>query len=360
VPYKVGDKWRGVVQVDGRKTTKRCDTLKEAQAWEVAERKRRKSERTLPTSLDLGLFSLRYLKYAKRFAPKVFDEKRAVVKRILTTWPADTPIETITKAMCQAYLDEQAEARSANASNKDRKNLHAQWSWGIRFDLIKTNPWAATMARPHDRAPQYTPPAEDVLRVLAAAGRADRTFLVCYLQTGARRSELFRWQWNGDINFGDRRVRLGTRKTKDGSMRYRWMPMSGDLYDALKWQWENRQFKDSPFVFVDVQPGPHQGKPYSERRRFMRGLCRRAGVPHFGFHALRRFVASVLADREKVSIKKIQIILGHSNMATTERYIQHISNDMAETVELLSIGGLKSDSGKDDKSGSREGVQGAD
>ena len=69
----------------------------------------------------------------------------------------------------------------------------------------------------------------------------------------------------------------------------------------------------------------------------MKSLCERARVKPFGFHALRRYVASILDDKFKVSIKKIQIILGHSNQATTERYLYHIHGDMRDTMNLLSI-----------------------
>jgi hypothetical protein len=36
-------------------------------------------------------------------------------------------------------------------------------------------------------------------------------------------------------SFDKREVRLGTRKTKDGSMEYEWLPMNKDLYDNLFW-----------------------------------------------------------------------------------------------------------------------------
>ena len=68
----------------------------------------------------------------------------------------------------------------------------------------------------------------------------------------------------------------------------------------------------------------------------MSGLCQRAGVKPFGFHALRRYVASVLADTHKVSAKRIQRILRHKNLSTTERYIQNINDDLKNTFELLS------------------------
>jgi integrase len=172
-----------------------------------------------------------------------------------------------------------------------------------------------------------------------AANRKERIFLDCYLQTGARRSEIFRWTWIDDINFEKREYRLGTRKTKDGSMEYEYFPMSDELYESLWWWWNNRTIKNSPYVFTDDQPGAHYGKPYSERRRFMKGLCERAGIREFGFHALRRFVVSVLADAGKSS-NSIRRILRHKNVSTTERYIKNINNDLKETMEALSTKNL--------------------
>ncbi|MCP4105875.1 MAG: tyrosine-type recombinase/integrase [Desulfobacteraceae bacterium] len=186
------------------------------------------------------------------------------------------------------------------------------------------------------RKAQYTPPTDDILKELAAATKDESVFLDCYLQTGARRSEVFRWTWTEDINFEKREYRLGTRKTKDGSMEYEWFPMSDDLYKSLCWHWENRKFKKSPYVFTDDHPGQNHGKPYKCRRRFLKGLCKRAGVRPFGFHALRRYVASILADKHGVSAKTIQRILRHKSVSTTERYIQNINNDLKGTLNLLS------------------------
>jgi integrase len=58
-------------------------------------------------------------------------------------------------------------------------------------------------------------------------------------------------------------------------------------------------------------------------------------VRPFGFHALRRYVASILADTHKVSAKTIQRILRHKNVMTTERYIQNINHDLKEVLALL-------------------------
>ena len=56
----------------------------------------------------------------------------------------------------------------------------------------------------------------------------------------------------------------------------------------------------------------------------------------FGFHAPRRYVVSVLADEHKLSSKRIQRILRHKSVHTTERYFQNLNNDMRDDLNLLS------------------------
>jgi len=68
----------------------------------------------------------------------------------------------------------------------------------------------------------------------------------------------------------------------------------------------------------------------------MKGLCKRAGIKEFGFHALRHYCASVLAETQKVSAMTIQRILRPRNVTTTERYIQNINRDLAATKNLFS------------------------
>jgi integrase len=118
-------------------------------------------------------------------------------------------------------------------------------------------------------------------------------------------------------------------------MKYRTIEMSDSLYKSLWWQWENRKFRRSPYVFVDDQPGPHYGKPYKARRRFMAGLSKRADIKPFGFHALRRFVASVL-DSKNVPLKQIQLVLGHSRPTTTDLYLGNIHQGQKIFMERIS------------------------
>lgn len=205
----------------------------------------------------------------------------------------------------------------------------------LRALALDTRP--GTSQFPHEKKRQYTPPEGDVLKVLAAAQGVDRVFLETFLHTGARRGEVFGLTW-ADINFDRGQICLKTRKTKGGNVREDWLPMTATLASSLRWWWENTPFSrgaDEPVFRSIARKGNHYGDPFKGRRNWLEGLCTRAGVPEFKFHALRRYVASILADSGKASTKRIQELLRHTHVSTTERYIQSLGQGLQETVNLL-------------------------
>ena len=343
MPYrrkvKQGHVWVGSVMVDGARRQGLFETKAEARRWEEEEKARIGNR--LKSETDMAFLPLcnKYLDFVEpRMTAKTFDEKRSLCSRLVKVWGAGRSVYSITPEMVMEYLSQQAKARSNYASNRDRKNLLAMWNWGRKLLGVNHDPLTGIDQLPHKRATQYTPSQADVLKVMAAATRTEGVFLSCYLQTGARRSEIFNLTWD-DVNFEGRAITLSTRKTKGGEVRRDALPMSEKLYSELKGWYANRDrpFRNQPYVFVCDHPGPNYGQPFKVRRKFLSGLCKRAGVRPFGFHALRRFVASWLADHEKVSSKVIQRVLRHQNLATTERYIQRIDSDLMGTMNRLRL-----------------------
>jgi integrase len=340
MPYKrkTNGKIKYVAQVihHGQRHQKLCRTKKQAVEWEA--RKRHELEYPLPTNplVSFSELCIAYLDYTKpRVSEETYIEKKRVLDHLLELW-GDKLVDQITPSLVSTYLNNVARQRSVNASNRDRKNLHAVFTWGHKFLQVAPNPISHIDPLPHQRKPKYTPCRQDVLKVLSVATPQERVFLNCYLQTGARRSEVFRLKWS-DIDFPRKTITLTTRKTRNGSPRRDILPMSDELRASLLWweDWEGRKLKDKSHVFICDHPGPWCGKPFKVRRKFMRDLCERAEVKIFGFHALRRHVASYLADSGNVSIKAIQGLLRHQSLRTTERYVQRISSDLRDTVGML-------------------------
>ena len=192
---------------------------------------------TMPKGMALLEFCTRYLNFAERYVFKTFDEKRTLCRRIVRVWGEEISVDDITPDVVLDYLEGRAKSQSANAYNKDRKNLLAMWNWGQKYHGITNNPIAIIDKRPWDRQPQYCPSTQEILQIITAAepDNGDRTLVWSYVLTGARRDELLRWQWHEDINFEKRMYRLGTRKTMSGEMRFEWFQMADRHYEELQW-----------------------------------------------------------------------------------------------------------------------------
>ena len=79
---------------------------------------------------------------------------------------------------------------------------------------------------------------------------------------------------------------------------------------------------------------PRTGLPYIDPRKWYFRLCDRAGVRKIGFHAFRRYVASILDDKYKQSRKSIQKLLRHKKESTTERYLHQIHSDLKDMAGM--------------------------
>ncbi|MHC1726692.1 MAG: tyrosine-type recombinase/integrase [Syntrophobacteraceae bacterium] len=125
------------------------------------------------------------------------------------------------------------------------------------------------------------------------------------------------------------------------------MGLTDPLFEALWWWYQNRpdDIKSTPYVFVSVQTGNkgkkgrHYGQPFKYRRSFMQSICKRAGIePAFGFHAMRRYVGSILIDKYKQPITVAQRIYRHKHLSTTDRYIGNVHSDLRTAMQLIGSG----------------------
>ncbi|MCF8074034.1 MAG: site-specific integrase [Desulfarculaceae bacterium] len=318
-------RWFARVQKGGNIRTKLCKTRAEALAWE-AEQKAADWSKTDMDSLTVHDWATKYLDHAKqRFTGNTYVEKRSAFKRLLKSVDSSMLTRDLTVAQMLEHLKVQFQGRSGYAANRDRKNLTAAWNWGHKYlGLPMPNPVALVEKFPEQRKPRYVPPEEDFWKVFDLAEGQDKVMLAVAFYTAARRGEIYRLAWE-DVDWSNKRVRLSTRKRQDGSMEYDWLPMAEDLRAHMRWWWEHRTFKDSPWVFVsENEMAAHAellGQPFTTRRTFMPSLCKRAGVKPFGFHGIRHLAASILY-KEGYPVSQMQVILRHQSPTTTTEYLR--------------------------------------
>jgi len=330
MPYKRKDKskkpWLAQVKINNRQVRRSFATKREAVEWEVKQRESVEQRKqggsvTSPTpTTSLGEWAIRYLDFAKvRFVHLGYLEKKRVFRAFFKSVDKDLPVTELKADDVLKHLQQQCAARTGHAANTDRKNLVAAWNWGIRYLEFSRNNPCLVDCFPEIRHPRYVPPVKDFWKVYAVAWtEQDAIMLLGYLHLAARKSELFRLKWE-DVDFTAVKIRLYTRKTRDGSWEGDWLPMTDDLYNALLFHMEKR--KSKIWVFVD----PETLQPYTYRLHWMKNLCLRAQVKHFTLHAIRHLSASILAQ-EGVPMIDIQTILRHKNLSTTEKYIRRIES----------------------------------
>jgi site-specific recombinase XerD len=89
--------------------------------------------------------------------------------------------------------------------------------------------------------------------------------------------------------------------------------------------------KDNPYVFANSKTGLPITNFYMEWDK----IRKNAGIPDVRIHDLRHNFASVLVNSGR-SLYEVQILLGHADIKTTQRYAHLEKNTLKDAVNLIS------------------------
>jgi integrase len=355
--------WRYQFKRNGTRYTGRG--YKTKRDSEEAEAKHRKELKAIPqtpiqTPMAFSDYAAQYLQYAERkFVKDVFKRKFNTFDKFVKS-QGDMPIDQYAPINIHNYLNT---LPTNNSYNEHRQELSSLFAWIKKMDPYKfqflVNPCLALDPMAVNEPEPPTPTVDDVLKIIAAAKPGDEQDLVlCCLHLLGRIDEILRLRWK-DVNFEKKTITLWTRKRKDGKYESDQMPMNQVLYDTLKARWQKRT-QDQWVYFNDktVRDGEKTGDRYYHRPRMMATICKRAGISpigkgriklwrgkdkgkmveidhYYGFHSFRHFMASYLADEEKISSKSAQRLLRHKNLSTTEKYLHFIDPHQRDTMALV-------------------------
>ena len=276
----------------------------EAVAYLGALRRRNCSPKTLKS------YRLELLRFEREMGKPVIQATHMDVDRYLN-WVGDGPARGAAPVLpCTV--------------NKSLNVLRSLSKWAIKMDLITTDPTRkAENAKEAKRLPKRPSPEDlrAMLTVLASdntpRGRRDRAMIAGLYYMGARASEVVHLTF-ADIDLPAGRVRLFGKGSKE-----RMVPLVPD-YEAILFRWLAVHPAGAGPVFVDLRPRMY-GRPltYSALLFAFRCTSRRAGMAGKGYtpHKLRHAFATT-ALRKGLALDKIQKLLGHSSVSTTQIYAQ--------------------------------------
>jgi len=312
----------------------------DARQWQKEEKELLKNLKNLSfRDKDISFYTLsqKYLSDCKvNYGKKTFGEKKYCLDRFYK-FCGNVDVTEIDPPIILDFINKRAKKQSNNAANKDRKNLKAFYSWVQEMYGIMYDPTAPIKKKAHEKKPRRLIPIKDILKVILVSKSHDRVLIGTYWHTGARKSEVLRLTWSDDINFEERWVRLGTRKSKSREITYAKLWMNDDLYKLLMWQWNSRHPR-SPYVFCHMNPkSKYYGKRYVAKWKLLKNLCKNAEVEPFGYHDIRHTVAKYLNDLQKVNLKKVQQVMRHRRQTTTEIYVEGNYSNTQSVMGLLEL-----------------------
>ena len=181
------------------------------------------------------------------------------------------------------------------------------------------------MFNPDNRSNDFLTDAElqrFVQTVQASKNKVIANLILFMLSSGMRMTEAMSIRW-ADLNMDNRTISIPASNAK--SRRLKSIPMSDMAAEAIQSQLATRG--DSEFVWVNSRTGTRYmniNKPFDVLRK-------KAGVPTFKIHGLRRTFATTLAN-QSVPVQVIQALLTHASPVTTGLYIRLSSRTLHDAT----------------------------
>lgn len=212
--------------------------------------------------------------------------------------------------------------------NIDLRNLRSFLNVAVEEKLIEKNPLTNDLLFDVDETPIKFFSEEQINKVLNQIQcNHKRNIYKFAIQTGMRLSEILFLQYS-DLNLEEMTIRITNKdnfRVKTGEIRY--LPLTPNLLELI-----DLKYIDKPDTYIFGKLDNNKIQPYTSGYiscKFKK-YCKRAKVPHYlHFHSLRHtFITEQI--KRKTPIKMVQLMAGHKDIETTNKYIHLQTEDLRE------------------------------
>ncbi|WP_167470117.1 tyrosine-type recombinase/integrase [Vreelandella andesensis] len=254
-------------------------------------------------------------------------------------------LDNITKRHVVDVISCHAKHSKPSSTNRLMTVIQCLFNCALAWDVpgLTTNP-ANKLAKRKDPYQRDRYLTHEELRALWKAIDCSQAEMLPYIVrmlifTGARKNEVAHAQWT-DIDWYTKQWRIP--KNKSGKVRF--VPLSDAAINLLC---ELKPKSKSAYIFAN----PKTQKPYVNFYHSWNTARKEAGITNIRIHDLRHTYASYLVNIG-IPIYEVKEILGHANIATTQRYAHlshatlleatnqlagHVNNSLRGTLESGTI-----------------------
>lgn len=299
---KSGDRWWFKFDLNGKTHTSPGKYLnkKDAQKAEREERNRLETISGEAMLLEVCTHRLDYLELTRN--NEYFKDQRHLSRKIIKEF-GDVQITDITARMVsKLFLEEIKRCREAGLGNTRPnellKTLRTTISYArSNFGVEMRDPTAGIKKLPKDIKTPYLPTEEEIEAVIAICNNEQKRLIRFVYETGCRVGEAVNLEYK-DVHEGF--ITLYTRKSQNSQRTPRHIPRPD-------------------FIFPSGCTKVFECSAYPT---FLVEKVIELGHTRWNWHSLRRRRASIWAKDKQLF--EIMMLLGHSQMSTTQRYLFQI------------------------------------
>ncbi len=276
-----------------------CERAERQRKAEIEEEVKNPGEEILLVDLCNERLDLIKLKYSAEY----YKETKRYLKKLTEHLPRDTPVTRVTRADINRLVMKEAERLKKKGKGFYKVNsmiriLKALFNYGLKNHNLKMENPVKTDFFPVDNKLKYIPSDEELNKVLKDCNPKQELLVKFVEETACRINEAIRLRFD-DVD--EEYLTLYTRKAKNSDLVPRRIPTPECI----------RGLKGKGRVFKTWDAYPRFLQEKTER------LCKRVWT----WHNLRHKRASKWAD-QGMTIVELMVRLGHSNLQTTQRYVQ--------------------------------------